>query len=395
MISKLPNDLIIEIINKIKYFKEINKFSLLSRKIRLIIIQYKKIRSINFLDETNYFIYINESKINFPNYVNYVNFDKSNNKDLINLNIFNNVVSLSLDNFSEDLIIENLKISSLRLNNCDNVIYKKNNIKMITIRESKIIKFDFNETINHLFIYDSEIEKVNASLFIENIKHIKNINIYNLIVDFKLFYNFTTQNYLDISHSNLNDASYFKNINNIYLNNTKVVNVDCLSNCNEVFLNNTSVNDVNKLGKVKILSLINTLINDDSIKGLGENEELYLDKNNIKNVKHLKNVKKLYLSNTLIENEDIKELGNIDTLILDETKISNIDCLINVRHLSVAKTNITYIPRCFKKLEYLNINDCNIKESISLKNIKNFYIKNTKFSRYTFLMINNCFIDIK
>lgn len=388
MIEKLAVELILIIANKLND-KEFIFFSLLSRKIRMLLIDNKFKSKCIILNNNKYFDFFSSLKISLPKYLFSIELDK--NKFFYNfyLEEFNNINTLKLKNFIGKLIIENLSLEILNLDRCERIIIKKNNIKIYDLYNSTIINFDYNEYIEELIIDDCDFESDNEKLIFNNIKHIKKLSLINCHPDnLNLFKIFEKQRYLNLKFSTINFIDNFKNIETLNLQYTDIEEVNCLKNVKKLNLSYTAVKDVNSLGKVNILNLSNTFINDEGIKGLGQNICLDLTNTKIKNVNHLKNVKILNLSKTLIENEDIKELKNVKILTLNNTNISKIDFLINVKSLFIANTKVHIIPENLN-LEELDISGCLITKKIVLKNIKQLHKINTKLLS---MNINGCYI---
>lgn len=247
--------------------------------------------------------------------------------------------------------------------------------------KSKSLKDIKPSEINNLIEFQGIIDKPNYAEA-EQILNLKELNLYlkkitdltplnyllkleNLNVGFNE--NITSFNpisnlinlkelHLNYAFKNIRELSILRNLkglNELYINNNSLTNVEELSNFHRLKILDISNNQINDIYPIKKLKELNTLYADRNlIVDLGaiidlENlEKLHLSKNNIKDIKPLVNLKKLkilYLGgNNIISLSEISKLQNLEYLDLYDNKLTDLKFLYDLTNLK--GLNISYNP---------------------------------------------------
>ena len=232
---------------------------------------------------------------------------------------------------------------------------------------------------------------------------------YKKIVDLDKISGFSNINELYLSNTsvkNLNPLSELINLQFLHLENTAISTIDNLNrlqNIKELYLNNTFVTKLDVLEgltQLRELYLDNTpVIKLDALTGLIELRGLYLDNTFVDDLTPLQGLNKLQrlsLNSTMVlDLKPLQQLSNLQRLSLDYTSIQDlqpIEKLKNLQRLYLSNTRVENIGSIqhLENLQRLSLDNTivsDLKPLFSLMNLRELFLDNTPVSKADILRL--------
>lgn len=290
-----------------------------------------------------------------------------------------------------------------------NKLEKEYDIKIIrsSVFSHGINSFDLDENgnINHLYLFEVSIEKIEKLLPIASqltdlsledcdIEHLDSIKYFSKLNKLDLCFNPITNatiknletlkklKILKLDYTDINDTSplgNLKNLEELHLHNCMeieaVLGLEKLTNLKVINLNSTcieSLEDISVHNGIRSISLRDAAIN--HISGLDRFpnlEELVITGQSLSKIEGFEksnSLKRLRLSTTSIEIiEGLEHLANLEILDLHHNRIKKtegLECLMKLKKLNLSENEIKKVENLdqLTNLEYILLECCEIKE---------------------------------
>ena len=345
------------------------------KSLKFLYLYYLSFNFINFKDELNFFIQLNNLEVLYFKYCNNILYiiENSDFKELKELN-------LERCDISDIKVLEKVKYDKLEILNLEgNIISNLNILENVNFKDLKQLNLSYVEINNIDFLEKLKFEKLEKLKL--NGNKIKDISIFKKL-------NFKNLKHLDLGNNRIYDDD-LKVLEKVNLENLEVLKL-YENNIEFIF---SDLNFVEKLN-------------------LGKLKELNLNYNFIRNINFLEKVKFENVEILILNNIKIKDINILEKVNFKELRelrlswncINNITALgkVNFQKLEILDLHATCISSindlefaCFNNLKNLNLNSNYLIDINALKKYKQLEILNLGYNEIEDITIIENFQELK